>query len=204
MKYRTILADPPWHLQMAGQYKRRNEGPRILPYRTMPLDDIKALPVNDLSERGAHIWLWVTTGKLIDGKPVLLAGFEVLAAWGFTYLQLLTWTKPSGFGNYFLSLTEHILFGYKERCEFNRGRYIKNAYRELPDALEPIDESYAWGRAKAGEHSRKPAASYELIESISDEPRLELFARPITPMFPKIDGWHTFGNEVECDVTLET
>ena len=202
-KYRTILADPPWRLQMAGQYngKTRNERPRILPYPTMPLEQIKSLPVAELAETGAHLWLWVTTGKLIDGKPVIEAGFELLRAWGFTYLQMLTWTKPSGFGNYFLSLTEHILFAYKNRCEFNRARYIKNAYDEVADA-EPIDESYAWGRPKAGQHSRKPVGSYQLIESVSDEPRIELFARPISPLFPKIPGWSTWGNEIQSDIAF--
>ena len=200
-KYRTILADPPWQLQMAGQYKSRNERPRVLPYQTMPLEEIKAMPVADMAESGAHLWLWVTTGKLVNGKPVILAGFEVMQSWGFTYLQMLTWTKPSGYGNYFLSLTEHILFGYKNRCEFNRARYIRNAY-DVPADAEPVDDRYSWNRAKAGQHSRKPVGSYQLIESVSDEPRLELFARPITPLYPAVEGWDIWGNEVVSDVVL--
>ena len=33
-------------------------------------------------------------------------------------------------------------------------------------------------------------------------PRLELFARPWTPLFPKRDGWDHWGNEMDSDVKL--
>lgn len=183
-RYRTILADPPWQMKLAGQYKGggRNEVPRVLPYPTMSLDAIKALPVGELSETGAHLWLWVT-------NQFLREGFEVMEAWGFTYLAPITWVKASGFGNYFVHRTEHILFGYKDRCEFNKARYLPNVYH--------------WKRTTIGNHSRKPIDSYALIESISDEPRLELFARPISPLFPKIEGWDVFGDEVESDINFE-
>ncbi|MBL8396058.1 MAG: hypothetical protein JNK99_15160 [Candidatus Accumulibacter sp.] len=45
-------------------------------------------------------------------------------------------------------------------------------------------------------HSEKPDASYELIEAVSPGPRLELFARR------KRGDWHTWGNEVPCDVSM--
>lgn len=193
MQYRTILADPPWQMKTAGQYKSRRERPRVLPYPTMTLEAIKALPVNELSEDGAHLWLWVTNQFLEEG-------FQVMRAWGFTYLAPITWRKSSGFGNYFIHRTEHMLFGYKNRCQFNKARYISNTY-DFQD-VEYVDNIYDWPRAKTGQHSRKPIESYQLIESISEEPRLELFARPITPLFPKIDGWSVYGNEVESDVVF--
>lgn len=180
MKYRTILADPPWPQTMAGSYLlTRHFRPAKLVYDTMSLDDIKALPVADMAADGAHLWLWVTNEFLHEG-------FHVMAAWGFKYLAPVTWVKPSGLGNYFIHRTEHLLFGYKGRCEFNKARYVPNVYH--------------WNRA--GRHSKKPPESYTLIESISDEPRLELFARPVTPMFPKVEGWHVWGNEVEPDVII--
>lgn len=181
-KYRTILADPAWPLKLTGSYLQvRKFRAASLVYPTMSVEQIKALPVNELADAGAHLWLWVT-------NQTLRAGFDVMEAWGFKYHQTITWVKSSGLGNYFICQTEHILFGYKDRCEFNKARYIPNIYH--------------WPKAKPGQHSRKPAESYKLIESVSDEPRIELFARPITPMFPKIDGWDVWGNEVEPDIQL--
>lgn len=181
MKYRTILADPPWPLRMTGLYQSRAFRPAALVYPTMSIEAITALPISGLAEDGAHLWLWVTNGMLREG-------FDVMDAWGFKYLAPITWVKSSGLGNYFVHRTEHILFGYRNRCQFNRGRYLPNVYH--------------WPRSTTGNHSRKPVGSYELIESISDEPRLELFARPITPMFPKISGWDSWGNEVIPDVQI--
>ncbi len=97
----------------------------------------------------------------------------------------LGWVKPSGCGNYFIHRTQTILFGYKEKCIFPKARYIPNVIF-----------------ANEGKHSQKPKESYDLIESVSLEPRLELFARPVTSMFPKIPGWHVWGNEVEPDISL--
>lgn len=179
-EYKTILADPPWAMKMMGSYLRdRNCRPASLVYPTMKLEEIKAMPVGALAAVGAHLWLWVT-------NQFLEAGFEVMRAWGFKYHAIITWVKPSGLGNYFINRTEHMLFGYKQRCYFNKARYIPNVYH-WPQAVE---------------HSRKPVGSYKLIESISDEPRLELFARPITPLFPKIDGWAVYGNQVQSDISL--
>lgn len=177
MKYRTILADPPWAMKLTGSYlKVRHLRPAKLVYPTMTVDEIKAMPVAEMAEIGAHLWLWVT-------NQFLEAGFQVMRAWGFKYLAPITWCKPSGLGNYFIHRTEHILFGYKDRCEFNKARYVPNVYH--------------WPPATPGNHSQKPAGSYALIESISDEPRLELFARPISPLFPGIPSWTSMGNEMD-------
>jgi N6-adenosine-specific RNA methylase IME4 len=166
---------------MMPALQRRKLTPANLVYPTMSIEEIRAMPVAPLAAVGAHLWLWIV-------NQFLREAFDVMEAWGFKYLQTITWVKNSGCGNYFISQTEHCLFGYKNTCQFNRARYIPNVYH--------------WPRATAGNHSRKPTGSYELIESVSDEPRLELFARPISPMFPKIEGWDTWGNEMEPEVDL--
>src|ERR1017187_2123795 len=48
--FQVIVADPPW------EYASGNS----LPYPTMSLDEIRALPVQDLSEQDAILWLWTT------------------------------------------------------------------------------------------------------------------------------------------------
>lgn len=179
-QYRTILADPPWHQEMRGNYANRPKATNELPYSTMTLEEIKNLPVGDMADVGCHLWLWTT-------NQYLEAGFDVMRAWGFKYLAPITWVKPQGMGNYFQHRTQTLLFGYKQKCVFPLARYKPTVFF-----------------ANIGKHSQKPRECYDLIEGISDEPRLELFARPASPMFPKLPGWDTWGNEIDCDVSLST
>ena len=144
-----------------------------LEYPTMSLQEIKNIPVAELADVGCHLWLWTT-------NQFLQCGFEVMESWGFKYLAPITWVKPSGIGNYFIHRTQTVLFGYKGKCVFPLARYQPTVvFATLPKR-----------------HSQKPTEIYELIESISPPPRLELFARN------KRDGWDCWGNEVESDIEL--
>jgi len=195
-KYRTILADPPWPMRLMGSYLvGKHVKPAKLCYPTMTIEEIKAMPVGNLAEDGAHLWLWTV-------NQLLREAFDVMDAWGFTYLAPITWRKPSGNGNYFIHLTQHLLFGYKKKCVFNQARYIPNAYDWEAQEGKPTDLEYRWPFPRV--HSRKPAGSYQLIESVSDEPRLELFARPITQMFPKIEGWDSIGDAIDGKDIIES
>ena len=156
-----------------GVFKRRYKRRTELPYPSMSLEDIKNLPVGEIAEQGCHLWLWTT-------NQTLPAGFDVMKAWGFKYLAPITWVKPSGLGNYFISRTQTLLFGYKGKCVFPLGRYKPTVIMATPQH----------------NHSQKPEAFYELIESISPEPRIELFARK------KRFGWDVWGNEVESDIDM--
>lgn len=173
-KYRTILIDPPWKQPMIkNTFARRKFTATSLPYPTMELRDIKNLPVGELAEIGCHLWLWTTNWFLRDG-------FDCLDSWGFNYLAPITWRKPSGVGCWFVHVTQTLLFGYYGTCKFNRARF-------LPTVFD----------ARAGKHSTKPEASYELIEKVSDSPRLEMFARR-----PRL-GWDVWGDEVESNIDLQ-
>ncbi|MBI3464112.1 MAG: hypothetical protein HY000_13805 [Planctomycetes bacterium] len=108
-----------------------------------------------------------------------------MAAWGFKFLAPVTWVKPSGVGAWFVHRTQTLLFGYRGRLR------MRSRYR--PTVL------FAGCPTK---HSRKPEESYRLIETVSDGPRLELFARPWTPLWPKRIGWDVWGEEVESDVCM--
>ena len=160
---------------MAGQRKRSKEGvkPESLPYPTMGIEQICSMPVSDFADNDCHLWLWTTNQHLEDG-------FRVMRSWGFKYLAPVHWVKPTGMGNWFVHRTQTILFGYRKKCKFPLNRYRPNVFHT--------------GDPKR--HSEKPDESYELIESISPGPRLELFARR------KRAGWHTWGNELPSDITM--
>jgi N6-adenosine-specific RNA methylase IME4 len=172
VKYRTIVADPPWPQQTVGKFRGKHSAPPKLPYPTMTLDAIKALPVADYAAPDAHLWLWTTNAHLFDA-------FDVLRAWGFTYLTTITWVKPSGFGAWFASTTQHCLFGYREKCVFPGRRYAPTHFHAAPKR-----------------HSAKPEQFYQLAEEVSAPARLELFARR------RRLGWDVWGNEVESTIAL--
>ncbi|QEP43867.1 S-adenosylmethionine-binding protein [Ectothiorhodospiraceae bacterium BW-2] len=175
-KFSTVLADPPWQFQnrtgkMAPEHKRLSR------YPTMTLQEIKDLPVEAIAEDTAHLYLWVPNALLAEGM-------QVMEHWGFTYKTNLIWYKVRkdggpdrrGVGFYFRNVTEMILFGV-------RG---KNARTLQPGRSQ---ENIISSRKR--EHSRKPDEQYEIIESCSWGPRIELFARGSRK------GWFSWGNQAD-------
>jgi N6-adenosine-specific RNA methylase IME4 len=175
-RFSTILADPPWQFQNRTG-KVAPEHHRLSRYPTMSLDDIKTLPVGNAAASNAHLYLWVPNALLPEG-------LEVMKAWGFQYKSNLIWHKirkdggsdGRGVGFYFRNVTEVILFGI-------RG---KN-FRTLPPARSQVNMIQSQKR----EHSRKPDEQYDLIESCSPGPFLELFSRGIRR------NWTVWGNQAD-------
>jgi N6-adenosine-specific RNA methylase IME4 len=175
-KFRTILADPPWQFQnrtgkVAPEHKRLNR------YPTMDLQGICDLPVKEIAEDRAHLYMWVPNALLPEG-------LEVMKAWGFNYKSNLIWHKirkdggsdGRGVGFYFRNVTEIILFG-------TRG---KNARTEAPGRRQ-----VNMIETRKREHSRKPDEQYDLIEACSPGPYLEMFARGERPR------WSVWGNQAD-------
>lgn len=171
--YRTIVADPPWDIGFNARSGAGRDGERGLPYPTMTLERIAAMPVADLAERSAHLYLWTVTS-------VFRHTFEIVEAWGFKPKQILVWCKPGlGSGMRFRQNVEYVIFG-------TRGT-------GLPITRRDVGTWHEWPR---GPHSAKPEAFYDLVETISPAPRLELFARR------RRLGWDAWGNEVDSDVEM--
>ena len=171
-KYRTILIDPPWPVQRVGRFADpKHSRPDELPYQTMAIDQIEKLPVGELAAESCHVWLWTTNQFLHDG-------FHMLQAWGFRYLAPITWVKPSGFGAWWAHRTQTLLMGYRRPCVFARGRFRATVLTT----------------GQPRRHSDKPAEAYELIEAVSESPRVELFARAHRA------GWDVWGDEVRATV----
>jgi N6-adenosine-specific RNA methylase IME4 len=163
------LADPPWDVEQKGTRGAERH------YSLMNLDRIKAMPVGDLAEDDASLWLWTTNATLRDG-------YDVAEAWGFTVRSPLTWIKfRLGLGRYLRNATEHLLFA-------TRGKVTVN-FRSQP----------TWINAPVQEHSRKPEEIYSIIERISDGPYLELFARRRPPTRAP---WSVWGNQIDSDIRL--
>src|ERR1700724_4762952 len=82
---RTILADPPWQFQN-NTGKCAPEHRRLSRYGTMKLDEIMALPVEQLAAPTSHLYLWCPNAMLPEG-------LAVLKAWGFTYKSNIVWPQ---------------------------------------------------------------------------------------------------------------
>ncbi len=129
--------------------------------------------------KDAHLYLWVP-------NALLLEGIEVLQAWGFRYVSNIIWAKRRkdggpdgrGVGFYFRNVTEPILFG------------VKGSMRTLAPARSTVNML----ETRKREHSRKPDEQYDLIESCSPGPYLEMFARYSRP------GWSSWGNEASEEI----
>lgn len=173
-QYGTILADPPWKFsnstgKMAPEHKRLHR------YRTMEFDEIKALPIERLAAPVSHLYLWIP-------NALLRHGLDVMEAWGFEYKTNLVWYKirkdggpdGRGVGFYFRNVTELLLFGV-------RGKNART--------LQPGRRQVNLLTSRKREHSRKPDEFYDVIESCSPGPRLELFARHHRP------SWDQWGDE---------
>jgi N6-adenosine-specific RNA methylase IME4 len=176
--FSTVLADPPWRFanrtgKVAPEHRRLDR------YSTMPLDAIKALEVKEIAARNAHLYLWVPNALLLDG-------LAVMEAWGFRYISNVVWAKRRkdggpdgrGVGFYFRNVTELLLFG------------VRGSMRTLPPGRSQVNMI----ETRKREHSRKPDEQYDLIQSCSPGPHLELFAR-----HPR-DGWTVWGDESDQGV----
>ena len=166
-KYNIIYADPPWDVKKIKRKVRPNQVE--FDYPTLELNEIKALPVSDISNKNSVLFLWTT-------QAYLPKAFEVVEAWGFKYQRTITWDKRNGmclFG--FHNRTEFLLFGYKGKLEmYPRRKTVPTIFSISSKGLR---------------HSQKPDEIRNSIE-VYGEKKLELFARQ------HAEGWDCWGNEV--------
>jgi N6-adenosine-specific RNA methylase IME4 len=172
-RFGTILVDPPWRFanrtgKMAPEHRRLSR------YPTMSNEEIMELPVSQLAAPQSHLYLWVPNALIQEG-------LEVMKRWGFTYKTNIVWFKTRkdggpdgrGVGFYFRNVTELVLFG------------ICGKLRTGPAGRRQTNIMVTQKRA----HSMKPDELYDIIESCSPGPYLELFAR-----FQRAK-WSNWGNE---------
>jgi N6-adenosine-specific RNA methylase IME4 len=173
VKYQIIYADPPWNSNSQfGRDKRKGNDQH---YPLMNLDEIKKLPISELSDNNCILFLWVVDTQLFE------AG-QVIDAWGFKYKTVgFTWVKETNSGKDFFGVgmwtrknPEMCLIATK-----GKPKRINAGVRQLQ-------------RWPIREHSRKPDEIRDLIvQLVGDLPRIELFART------KTDGWDVWGNQTE-------
>lgn len=145
-------------------------------YPTMTIDEMKTLPINQISAKNSVLFEWVT-------NPFLQEGLELMKYFGFKYVTMITWNKSNGKGGgyWFRGMTEHLLFGVKGKVK---------SFRSMTKNIQ---------EAKITKHSEKPDLFRKIIESVGVdlEPKLEMFARQ------EFQGWNQYGNQVKQVTPLE-
>lgn len=179
MRYTTIVADPPWQInkRLGVGGRRRNE--TFVPYEFMADWQIERLPVWDLAGADAVLFLWSTRLKFREGVAA-----KVARRWGFRPCGEIIWGLPNAgtgappFGNDH----ECVLVAKRGQPRLEHDEYLGVWFWK---------QVYEYGAAGVPQkvHSAKPPGFFELVEQITDGPRLELFAREARL------GWDSWGNE---------
>lgn len=177
--YGLILADCPWPYEMRSEagYEKSPEAH----YDTMSIDDICALPVDELAAPDCVLVLWCTW-------PHLQFGLRTVRSWGFRYVTGGAWRKSTAsgaatFGTGFIlrTATEPYLVG-TSGSPFIGSRSERNLIETVESCIDGLRR----------EHSRKPPQMREMCERLAPMvPRCELFAREL---WPGADVW---GNQVD-------
>ena len=186
MKYQTIVADPPWAIAPRLGVGGRRKNATVVPYSFMSLDQICSLPVGDWADVNCALFLWSTRKVFREGDAA-----KVARAWGFEPCGEVIWglrnagTGKGAFGNDH----EPVLVAKRGKPRLEHDKYLgvwffKQVYEWNPVSGVPQKK-----------HSAKPPGFMELVERVSDAPRLEMFARD------RREGWDVWGNEAPQGIT---
>ena len=163
-KYRVIYADPPWKY---GDQLTEDYGPVKFHYPAMTIKELCALPVRDLCETDAVLFMWVTSPLLYEAVPII-------ESWGFTYKTSFVWDKiKHNMGHYNSVRHEFLLICTRGSC--------------TPDEKQLFDSVQSIERTK---HSAKPEEFRTIIDTLYPHgKRIELFARK------PAENWDVWGNQ---------
>ncbi len=184
MKYGAILADPPWAYEMRSA-KGHAKSPEAQ-YQTMPLEAIKALPVNQLAGPHCLLFMWTTW-------PHLPQALEVMAAWGFSYSTGGAWVKRTNSGKAAFG-TGYVLRSATEPFLVGRLGSPETASRSERNLIEHVDRNRVFDLISGlrREHSRKPPEMRAMIERLLPRQHFcELFAREAW------DGHEVWGDQTD-------
>jgi N6-adenosine-specific RNA methylase IME4 len=134
----------------------------------MTIAELCELPVKEMVDDDAVLFLWVTSPLLFECEPII-------KAWGFKYKTSFVWDKiKHNMGHYNSVRHEFLLICTRGSC--------------TPDAKQLFDSVQSIERTQ---HSAKPEEFREIINTLYPHgKKLEMFARKEAP-----EGWETWGNQ---------
>lgn len=178
-KYAVIYADPPWEARCFDFSHRYDD---VVPYKTMTIEGIRALPVKEIVLDDALLFMWCVESHIPFMSTVMLD-------WGFEYVSVaFVWHKTSQ-TTLFRECPTFTVPPLRS-CEFcfmgRRGKSLAKNYKVHQFLNSPRRS-----------HSQKPDEVRSRIVALAgDVPRIELFARR------RVAGWDAWGDEVDVDARL--
>ena len=186
-KYQIIYADPPWKQSKGGKKSvRPHSSGKPFDYSVISLEEIQAIldEAGFRSDENRVLFLWTIDKYLFQAE-------QLAERLGYKLHARMIWNKVTGIPAAFT-----IRFGHEYLLYMYKGKF-------LPIAKEERGKIHSVFTEQVKEHSRKPEKAYQIIERLyPNTNKLELFARPQSPLFPKRKGWDVWGNEVESDIDL--
>ena len=178
-KFKVIYADPPWTFRTWSEQGKGRSAENH--YACMTLQQIRDLPVADLSEEDCALFLWTT-------DPMLPQALDLIQKWGFTYKTIaFVWAKLNKKAPSTLWTAEDFFTGMGYWTRANAELCL------LSTRGKPQRRSASVRRLVVSprrEHSRKPdEVSHRIVELMGDVSRIELFARTARL------GWANWGDE---------
>lgn len=166
--YTVVVADPPWEFELRSE--KGNEKAASAQYKTMPLAEIKALPVANLVRHNSLLLLWTTGWAMATGQAQAVA-----RAWGAEPVTELVWLKTTINGKVRMGT------GYRARTMHEPillAKWGNPKHGAFPSSFTGV----------AAEHSKKPKEFYELVKRKTlGNFRCDLFSAGIDR--PGFDGW---------------
>lgn len=172
--FRVVVADCPWAPKDKLPGKTRGAARQ---YPVMPTADLCRLALPPIAD-DAVLLFWRLASMPQDA-------LDVVRAWGFTPKTEIVWIKLTSKGGELGSAKLH----------FGMGRQVRASHEVCIVAtrgrVRPLNRSTrSVFTAPVGRHSEKPAAFFDLVESLYEGPRVELFSRRVRP------GWTCVGHDV--------
>jgi len=178
-RYDIIYADPPWDYENWNKKWHEDHSSSRWAgkkYSLMPLEDICALPVNDIAAKDSVLFLWTIS-------TMLPSALKVIEAWGFKYKTVgFVWTKKNRIKD---SLFMGMGFWTRSNAEIC---LLATKGKPLPRISHSVHQIL---QTRIDRHSKKPPETRDrIVQLLGDRPRLEMFAREAP------EGWDVWGNEV--------
>lgn len=178
--YGLAMIDPPWKFKT---YSDKGKGKSAEQhYPTMTLEQIMALPIEDLSHiDGMYVWLWATA-------PMYDQARECFDRWKVNYVTQGVWVKTTKDGKGLAFGTGYVLRSSHEPFLIGKIGKPKIHCRSIRSVI----------MAPRREHSRKPDLAYhEANRMAGPYAKADVFSREARI------GWDSFGNEIEKFTPME-